>query len=242
MCVGQGIGYVVAMNMTSNPLRLAVFDCDGTLVDSQGSIVAAMYAACDHHGFERPSENAVRRVVGLPLEVAIARVLDVSSRLSLDISETYKSFFLDSRQAGQVSEPMFDGLHDVLNRLDVEQWLMGIATGKSSRGLLRTLEHHDLTDRFVTRQTADSALGKPNPDMMLKAMSEVGVEPEFTVMIGDTTFDVEMAKNAGVQAIGVAWGYHEIDELMDAGAMTVVHTSDELSATLSALMERENVG
>lgn len=221
--------------MTSAPLRLAVFDCDGTLVDSQSSIVNAMYAACDHHGFARPEAEAVRRVVGLPLEVAIQRLLPmVDQAFSLVMSETYKSAFFDLRQAGLVEEPLFPGVLQVMDRLDAAGWLMGVATGKAMRGLERTLGHHELMGRFVTKQTADRAQGKPHPEMMLNAIHETGVEAEHAVMIGDTTFDVEMAVNAGVKSIGVAWGYHETAELMDAGAHAVVHSADELMQALFA--------
>ena len=219
--------------MISTPLRLAVFDCDGTLVDSQSSIVDAMFAACDHHEFTRPDAEAVRRMVGLPLEVAIQRLLpQVDVDLSLVMSETYKSAFLDMRKAGAVEEPLYPGVLQVMDDLDAAGWLMGIATGKAMRGLKRTLEHHELTGRFVTQQTADIAQGKPHPEMMLNALSETGVEAANAVMIGDTTFDVEMAVNAGVQCIGVAWGYHETQELMDAGAKMVVHSADELMTAL----------
>lgn len=221
--------------MTSAPLRLAVFDCDGTLVDSQSSIVDAMHAACDHHGFARAEAEAVRRMVGLPLEVAIQRLLpQVSATLSLEMCETYKSAFFTMRQAGLVEEPLFPGVLRVMDRLDEAGWLMGVATGKAMRGLKRTLEHHDLMSRFVTCQTADIAQGKPHPEMMLNAMSDAGVEAAHAVMIGDTTYDVEMAANAGVKSIGVAWGYHGVEELMDAGAMVVVHSADELVEALFA--------
>jgi len=225
--------------MNDNPLRLAVFDCDGTLVDSQHSIVSAMHAACAHHGFDIPTDEAVRRVVGLPLEVAIRRLVPgVDVVFSQEVSETYKAAFFDLRQAGGVQEPLFPGIADVMDRLDAAQWLMGIATGKSHRGLVSTLEHHNMYERFVTHQTADRAQGKPHPDMMHRAMNETGAEVEHTVMIGDTTFDIEMANNAGVCAIGVAWGYHDIQELMDAGAATVVQTADELAAFLFERMGR----
>ena len=214
---------------------MAVFDCDGTLVDSQSSIVSAMFAACEHHGFARPEADAVRRMVGLPLDVAIQRLLpQIDVGFSQTMSETYKSAFLDLRQAGLVEEPLFPGVLQVMDRLDAAGWLMGVATGKAMRGLERTLSHHELMGRFVTHQTADRARGKPHPEMMLNAMSETGVEAEHTVMIGDTTYDVEMAANAGVKSIGVAWGYHETGELMDAGAMVVVHTADELMQALFA--------
>lgn len=222
----------------STPLRLAVFDCDGTLVDSQSSIVSAMNAACDRHGFARPTDHAVRRVVGLPLEVAIHTLLDdVDLSLARQMSETYKEAFFELRQSGVVQEPLYAGIGTVLDQLDQAGWLMGVATGKSWRGLKSTLSHHGLLDRFVTHQTADRAHGKPHPDMMFKAMAATGAEADDTWMIGDTTFDVEMANNAGVKAVGVSWGYHETDELMDAGAHCVVDTADELSRILFENLE-----
>jgi len=221
--------------MTENPLRLAVFDCDGTLVDSQHSIVTSMHAAFEHHGFDIPDAEAVRRVVGLPLDVAIRHLAPhVDVAYSEEVSETYKSAFFQMRQAGDVQEPLFPGISGVLDRLDTAGWLMGVATGKSHRGLTATLHHHNLYERFVTHQTADRAQGKPHPDMMYKAMSETGVEPVDTVMIGDTTFDIEMAVNAGVRSIGVAWGYHQTQELLDAGASSVVNHADDLTAAIKA--------
>lgn len=215
--------------MTDNPLCLAVFDCDGTLVDSQASILHSMQAAFDHHGFDYPGDEAVRRVVGLPLAVAIRQLApQVDEAFSEEVSETYKDAFFELRQAGSVEEPLYDGIASVLDRLDGAGWLMGVATGKSHRGLVSTLEHHNIWDRFVTHQTADRALGKPHPEMMFKAMDEAGADPADSVMIGDTTFDMHMAGNAKVRAIGVSWGYHEAEELMDAGAATVVHTAQEL--------------
>lgn len=227
----------------TDPLRLAVFDCDGTLVDSQSSILHAMFAACDHHGFSRPEADAVRRVVGLPLEVAIQRLLpQVDAALSAVMSETYKSAFFDLRQAGGVNEPLFAGVGGVLDALDRAGWLMGVATGKSWRGLNSTLSHHGLMDRFVTHQTADRAQGKPHPEMMLNAMRDTGVEARHTVMIGDTTYDVDMASNAGVRTIAVAWGYHDADELMDAGAVTVVRNAAELMEALFVQVQGEIPG
>jgi len=224
--------------MTSSPLRLAVFDCDGTLVDSQSSIVNAMFSACDHHAFDRPEAHTIRRMVGLPLEVAIQRLLpEVDADFSLVMSETYKSAFFEMRQAGQVEEPLFPGVLEILSQLDAAGWLMGVATGKAMRGLERTLGHHNLMDRFVTLQTADRARGKPHPEMMLNAITETGVDAHHAVMIGDTTYDVEMAVNAGVKAIGVAWGYHEAEELMDAGAVAVVDSAASLMNILFETVE-----
>ncbi|HEY9079064.1 HAD-IA family hydrolase [Magnetovibrio sp.] len=223
-----------------SPLRLAVFDCDGTLVDSQYSIIASMHAAFEHHGFDIPEPEAVRRVVGLPLEVAIRHLAPhIDEAFSVEVSETYKSAFFQLRQAGGVQEPMFAGISGVLDQLDAAGWLMAVATGKSHRGLMATLNHHNIYDRFVTHQTADRAHGKPHPDMMHKAMNATGANREDTIMIGDTTFDIEMAKNAGVRSIGVSWGYHKPQELHDAGAACVVSSADELAAALFALAEQD---
>ena len=223
--------------MTDNPLCLAVFDCDGTLVDSQASIIHSMQAAFNHHGFEYPGDEAVRRVVGLPLAVAIRQLAsNVDEALSEVVSETYKAAFFELRQEGNVEEPLYDGISTVMDQLDSAGWLMGVATGKSHRGLVSTLSHHNILDRFVTHQTADRALGKPHPEMMFKAMDEAGVAPKDSVMIGDTTFDMQMAQNAKVRAIGVSWGYHEAQELMDAGAALVVHTATEL---IDAILKKD---
>ncbi len=114
--------------------------------------------------------------------------------------------------------------------------LLGIATGKSRRGLMATLERHGLERRFVTMQTGDNGPGKPNPDMLIRAMDETGTEPDDTVMIGDTTFDVAMARAAGAVAIGVGWGYHDAEELRAAGAHHVIGAFEELPATMNALL------
>ncbi|MFQ5765225.1 MAG: HAD-IA family hydrolase, partial [Rhodospirillales bacterium] len=200
-------------------MRLAVFDCDGTLVDSQHSIVASMFAAFDAHAQPRPDAEAVRHVVGLPLREAIARLIPDGATADCGRLETsYVEAFRALRRAGGVDDPLYPGALDVLAVLEASGWVLGVATGKSSRGLVATLEAHGLTKRFRTLQTADKGPGKPNPDMLLNAMTETGAEPANTVMIGDTTFDMEMARRAGAVAIGVSWGYHPEERLHSAGA------------------------
>ena len=219
-------------------LRLAVFDCDGTLVDSQHAIVTTTHAACDALGTERPKALAIRRVIGLPLLAAIAHLLPtLPSELHERICEAYKAHFSATRRAGQHHEQLYPGVRQCIDALDRQGWLLGIATGKSSRGLTATLGAHGLLERFCTVQTADTATGKPNPDMLLQAMSETGSEPKATVMIGDTTFDMEMARNAGTRAVGVGWGYHDPIDLLAAGAETIVRHGDELAAVLHAVSE-----
>jgi len=219
-------------------LRLAVFDCDGTLVDSQHSIVAAMHAACDVHDYPKPSAAAVRRMVGLPLTEAFARLLPDHGPETHDrLRESYAEAFLAMRRNDEVQEPLYPGVREALDGVEAAGWLMGMATGKSMRGLVATLGRHGLGERFVTLQTADTALGKPNPDMLYQAMNEAGVDAAMTVMIGDTTYDMEMAVNAGTLAVGVAWGYHEAEELRDAGAYAVIGEFSELTGVLHDLTE-----
>ncbi len=220
------------------PIRLAVFDCDGTLVDSQQSIVAAMRAACAAHDLEEPPAERVRRVVGLHLLEAIRVLLPAVTDVVLDrVHASYIAAFQDLRARGLVSDPLYPGARETIEHLEVAGWLLGVATGKSHRGLMATLERHAMTGRFVTLQTADRAAGKPHPEMLHKAMSEAGTEAAATVMIGDTTFDMEMARAARTRAVGVAWGYHGADELTAAGAERIVSEFAELPAALESLME-----
>ncbi|MEQ8195566.1 MAG: HAD-IA family hydrolase [Rhodospirillales bacterium] len=222
----------------SKPLRLAVFDCDGTMVDSQHSIVAAMHAAFAAEGLAPPAAEAVRRVVGLPLLEAIALLNPtLGPSVHETLREQYRQAYAGSRMRGEIDDPMFPGLTQTLDDLERDGWLLGIATGKSHVGLVNTLQTHGLLERFLTLQTADRAAGKPNPDMLLQAMAETGVDKTQTVMIGDTTFDIEMARNAGTLAIGVAWGYHEAEELISAGAHAVVETYSDVVRTVGGLLE-----
>lgn len=217
-------------------LKLALFDCDGTLVDSQHAIIAAMVAGFDEMRLPPPPAVAIRRVVGLPLVEAAARLAPDATDNALHeaIAEAYKQAFYRNRLAGTHPEPLFDGLLAALDRLEQEGFLLGIATGKSRRGLDATLKHHGLTHRFVTLQTSDRVAGKPNPDMVLHALAETGADAEGTIVIGDTTFDIWMARNAKVASVGVSWGYHDLSELQAAGADRLV---DDYAQVPGALMD-----
>lgn len=210
-------------------LRLAVFDCDGTLVDSQHTIVACMEMAFAAAGFAVPTAEAVRRVVGLPLAASVARLNPALAVPDCDrVAEFYKQAFGDMRRDSGFNEPMFPGVRELLDGLEAEGVVLGVATGKGRRGLRITLEHHGLLGRFTTLQTADDAPGKPHPEMLRRAMAETGVGADATAMIGDTTYDIVMALNAGTAAIGVGWGYHPPDELRAAGAHEVVDAAHEV--------------
>ncbi|WP_454886484.1 HAD-IA family hydrolase [Sphingomonas oryzagri] len=205
--------------------RLAIFDCDGTLVDSQANICVAMEECFGEAGLVAPDRAAIRRIVGLSLPQVMQVLAPGHDHDAL--AEGYKRCFQRMRAEGRVEEQLYDGIPAVLAALEAEGWLLGVATGKSDRGLRLVLEHHGLAHHFVTLQTADRHPSKPHPSMIAQCMADAGAEPATTVMIGDTSYDIAMAHNAGVRAIGVAWGYHEADELLNEGADAVaMHPSD----------------
>lgn len=214
--------------------RLAVFDCDGTLVDSQANIVRAMEETFTRHKLAVPAGHAVRRVVGLSLAEAMATLLpDADADFHDLLAGEYKLTFQGMRAGGGLAaEPLYPGVREGLLRLERSGWMLGVATGKSDRGLALTLMHHEIHGRFVTLQTADRHPSKPHPSMLQTAMAEAGAHPDQTAMIGDTAFDMEMACAARARAIGVAWGYHDPDELLDAGAECVADSFSSLVGIL----------
>lgn len=216
-------------------IRLAVFDCDGTLSDGQAAVCTAMLAGFAEAGLAAPDLHQVRRIVGLSLPQAIARLApDATPEQQKLAVEFYKQSFRQARVDGSLQEAIFDGIPELLTRLHGRGWTLGVATGKSDRGLKSTLAAAGLSDLFTTLQTADRHPSKPHPSMLNEAMEESLARPENTVMIGDTTFDIEMAATAGVRAIGVDWGYHEPQELMDAGAVSVATSPGELAEMIGA--------
>jgi len=217
-------------------VRLVVFDCDGTLVDSQGHIVAAMNQAFQARGLAQPDPAAVRRLIGLPL---VAMIADLMPQLAAGdweaLANCYREAFFALRQRPDHVEPLYPGAREALDRLDEAGFLLGIATGKARRGLDAVLASHRLGNRFVTLQTADLAPGKPSPVMLQQAMTAAGAERARTVVVGDTTYDMEMARNAGVAGIGVAWGYHPMAALATAGAARIIDRFDDLAAAADGL-------
>jgi phosphoglycolate phosphatase len=212
--------------------RLALFDCDGTLVDSQHNIILCMDDAFYRAGLTPPPRDETRRIVGLSLLPAMQVLLpDGEPDLHVQLAEDYKTAFHRLRGKGLVEEPLFDGILAAIDALEDKGWMLGVATGKSDRGLALCLEHHGLTGRFITLQTADRHPSKPHPSMVHQAMADAGSAPETTIMIGDTSYDMEMGIAAGARSLGVDWGYHEPHELLDAGAYHVAsHPRDLMEA------------
>ncbi|MGI8930919.1 MAG: HAD-IA family hydrolase [Sphingomicrobium sp.] len=209
-------------------IKLAIFDCDGTLVDSGATIHRALEAAFAAHNIECPPGNVTQKVIGLSLVEAMAMLVPDGDHGAL--AQTYKDAFLAMRGAGAVEEPLFDGIVELLDALAADGWRLGVATGKSDRGLRHCLVGHGLMERFVTLQTADRHPSKPHPAMALAAMAEAEAEPGETVLIGDTGWDMGCARSAGVGAIGVGWGYHVPEELIAGGAHAVAMTPGEVKS------------
>ncbi|MEJ8562517.1 HAD-IA family hydrolase [Yoonia sp. GPGPB17] len=197
-------------------LRLVIFDVDGTLVDSQAEIMAAMTLAFQAEGLVLPDRKTVLSIVGLSLAEAF-RVLcpDTDEVQRARLVEAYKASFMQLRSDNQEMGPLFPGARDALDVLRAQDHtLLAVATGKSRRGLDKVLERHGLTGVFHSEQVADHHPSKPNPSMILTALNETGVPPQKAVMLGDTTYDMDMARAAGIKKIGVTWGYHAADALL----------------------------
>jgi phosphoglycolate phosphatase len=218
--------------------KLAIFDCDGTLVDSGATIRAALEQAFEAHGVECPPLEVTRKVIGLSLVESMAVLVPEGDHAAL--TQSYKDAFFAMRGAGRVEEPLFEGIVELLDTLAEDGWLLGVATGKSDRGLKHCLESHGLGARFVTLQTADRNPSKPHPAMALAAMAEAGTEPQRTIFVGDTGWDMGCARNAGVGAIGAGWGYHELEQLTAEGAYGVAVSPRDVVALAKDWIGRGN--
>jgi phosphoglycolate phosphatase len=216
--------------------RLAIFDCDGTLVDSQANICMAMEHAFAEAGLNAPPRHAIRRIVGLSLfEIMRQLIPDGDEAMHHQMAEQYRQSYLHMREQGLEHEPLYDGMLELLIALNSQGWQLAIATGKSDRGLERCLSHHGINDLFISLQTADRHPSKPHPSMIEQALYDAGAEAANAVMIGDTVFDIDMGIAAGCRTIGVGWGYHPTDELHAAGADVIVKTMDELKTALEKM-------
>jgi phosphoglycolate phosphatase len=211
-------------------VKLVIFDVDGTLVDSQQLIVAAQREAFARHGLEAPSRARSLSVVGLSLSEAFTALVGARGPIE-GLAADYKEAFARLRADPAYHEPLFPGAADLLAALAREpDVVLGIATGKSRRGVAHLVKRHGWHRLFATIQTADDAPSKPDPTMLHQAMADVGAGPENSLMVGDSTYDMAMAHAAGVTPVGVSWGYHPVAALKEAGAESIVESYGELRA------------
>lgn len=227
-------------------MKLLIFDCDGTLVDSQHAIVAAIGDAFASLDLAPPSRSAVQAIIGLSLPEAFSALApDASSDTQTELAVRYRAAFTERRLADLQEEQLYPGIRTVISELSAhEDVALAIATGKSRPGVDRLLRREGWEKAFVSIQTADRHPSKPHPSMIFHAMQETGADPTATVMIGDTTFDMDMARAANVSALGVSWGYHPVSALKDAGAHHVSQSADTLIGDVKGLIGagRQTVG
>ena len=220
-------------------LALILFDVDGTLVDSQSEILAAMHDAFAAIKQPAPNGDAILSTVGLSLDQAMMQLLTSNCDTSVIpvAVEAYKQSYLKSREAGAMSL-LYSGIADLLRKCGThENWLLGRATGKSRRGVNAMEDYYDWGGMFQTIQTADTHPSKPNPAMIWAALEETGVSAQRCLFIGDTTHDMQMAKAADVGFVGVSWGYHPVDRF-DA-AFRVAETPQSVYQAITDWLERE---
>lgn len=216
--------------------NLIVFDCDGTLVDSQYLIFEAMRLAFQEAGLGEPERAAVIRTTGLSIPEALKHLApEQHPETRATLACSYRDWCMTLRRQPNAQEPLFPGAAALLYSLAARDGIvLGLATGKSRRGVMRFIEQNGLHGVFSTVQTADDAPSKPHPAMLLQAMEATGAPPEATVMIGDTSYDMMMAAYANVTGIGVCWGHHTLADLKKAGAKTIVRSFTALQCALRA--------
>ncbi len=220
-------------------MKLAIFDVDGTLVDSQAMIAASLTAAFTAEGLNVPERSRMLSIVGLSLVDAMAVLAPEHEAARHErLAAAYKEAFWQHRSRGEHTETLFPGAEELLVKLRARgDVALGIATGKSRRGVAHLIEKHGWDGWFTTVQTSDDHPSKPHPSMVVTALAETGLDPAAAIMIGDTSFDIAMARAAGVGAAGVAWGNHKPAELTKSGAHSIANDFNELERQLESLWQ-----
>ncbi len=217
-------------------MNLVIFDLDGTLINSEAIILEAQFETFARCGLQHPGRAAGLGVVGLTLDIALMRLAGLEQPDDV-LTDTYRQVFNGMRNRAEsdpsLAEPLFPGVAELLAELSRRpETVLGIATGKSRRGADYIIERHGWGGLFATIQTADDAASKPHPEMILRAMRETGAQPETTLMVGDSNFDMEMAVAAGVVPVAVSWGFQSVAALKAAGAAHVIEDCAALPALI----------
>jgi phosphoglycolate phosphatase len=216
-------------------MKLAIFDIDGTLIDSRRIIHDAMLHAYDRCGLADPGFDRIRKVVGLGLRQAFSALEpDAPEDMLAALESAYVEGFVILRETEEGREPLYDGALELLEQLHRRGWKLGVATGKSRRGLANIFRMHGLARLFHASACADDGPGKPHPFMVEENLRLIGACREDTLVIGDATHDMAMARAAGVRAVGVSWGFAQAEELSLAGAHELHHDYPSLTKALAA--------
>lgn len=221
-------------------LKLAIWDMDGTIVDSREVIQTAMVRSFERLGLTPPAYDDTRKTIGLGLHEACQILApDVSEAKLHELVETYRNAFVALRAEGDGFEPLYDGAQAAIEQLANEGWLLAIATGKARRGIDAFFEQHNMRHYFDTTWCADDGPGKPHPFMCDEAMKAVGADPNQSLIIGDAVHDMRMGLSAGIHTLGVSWGFGTTEELAAAGAHEVHHDFTSLNSSLKAFAARK---
>lgn len=211
---------------------LIIFDWDGTLIDSVGRIVSSMRAAAVDAQLPVPSESAVRGIIGLSLEEVYARLFPGAPEEHLELLRIeYRKQFIE---VDTTPSPLFDGARDVVEQLRHDGYRLAVATGKARHGLVRAWTEVGLQDHFHASRCSDEALGKPHPQMVLDLLKETGVHPQRALMVGDTSFDMEMARRAGIDRVAATYGAHELHELVPHAPLMQLDSIRQLTPWLDS--------
>jgi len=210
---------------------LIVFDWDGTVMDSTAVISGSIQAACRDLGLTVPDDETARHVIGLGLDQALRfAVPDMPEAMRPDLVERYRHHFL----AQDETIPLFEGAKETIAELHAAGYWLGVATGKSKAGLSRAMESSRMKNFFHATRTADQTFSKPDPAMLFELMEEMGVSAERTLMVGDTTHDLQMAQNAKVDVVAMSHGAHPPEQLQDLNPLALVDDFEQLRTWFKA--------
>ena len=214
--------------------KLILFDYDGTIVDSAKMIVKGAIEAFRMCGLPDPDPKKVRENIGKPLATALDAYAPKGYEVNPEmISNAYRKWYAEQGKLGLQNEPLFPGMFELIHDLkNNEEFHIGVATNKSRIALNNGLKKHNLINIFDITLTMDEAKAKPDPDMAIKAMSILNTKKKSTIIVGDTINDIGLGVNAGINSIGVAWGYNSIEMLRNEGADFIIKDSEELFDTI----------
>ena len=209
--------------------KLILFDYDGTLVDSESTIINGIKFALEFYGYNKPSDTILRQSIGRALLPVFQEITSIDNpEIHSQLLEKYREWYNLESSKGLIKDTLYSNAKSALIKLYKDNYLLGIATNKSRSGLDEGLNRHKIKKYFVSTKTVHDCIPKPSPDMGLESMSELGVSKVFTIMVGDTVNDALMAKACGIGFIGVDWGFNKPSVLIDNGAISVANSFDNL--------------